>query len=119
MKSIEFLELIFSGGLPIGGDYKFLVLHQEQSFKNAFIDLLNRENKEYKVKLNRENKERKVKEVSKSVGMLVSYEGCGYLIKKIDKIPTGNCLLGAPKAIYEVEMQDGSIYNYAIWVIYD
>ena len=40
----------------------------------------------------------------------------GYLVKKVETIPTAHNILGAVDAIYEVDMTEGEIY-YAVWVI--
>ena len=41
----------------------------------------------------------------------------GYLIKKVETIPTAHTLLGAADAIYEVDMAEGENLYYAVWVI--
>lgn len=40
----------------------------------------------------------------------------GYLVKKVETIPTAHNILGVVDAIYEVDMTEGEIY-YAVWVI--
>ena len=50
-------------------------------------------------------------------GSIHSSGEVGYLVKKVETIPTAHNLLGAVDAIYEVDMAEGENLYYAVWVI--
>ena len=106
ISSIELLTLALEGSIE-SGEYTVIPTERKSGRKASFeillSDLLEHDDN--------------FEGLHACVGSIHSSGEVGYLVKKVETIPTAHNLLGAVDAIYEVDMAEGENLYYAVYVI--